>query len=184
MKSHDFSARKLDVEAFARDGGQLQGAWPAQGLPRLAESAAPEMPASDWPEVQWTLQGERIEPRGAEPQIWLHLKAQATAHLTCQRCLQPVEAPLTVERSFLFARDEEQAAALDAQSEDDVLTLSRSLDTQELIEDELLLALPLVPRHEICPAPLSHGADELPQETEQRPNPFAALAALKGKKQS
>jgi len=184
MKSRDFSARKLDVEAFARDGAHLEGTWPAQALHRLADAAAPETPASGWPEVQWSMDGERIEPRAAEPQIWLHLRAQATAHLTCQRCLQPVEAPLSIERSFLFARDEEQAAALDAESEDDVLALTRHLDAQELIEDELLLGLPLVPRHETCPAPLEHTADALPEETEERPNPFAALAALKGKKQS
>ncbi len=184
MKSREFSARKLDVEAFARDGARLEGAWPAQSLPRLADAAAPETPASGWPEVQWALEGERIEARAAEPQIWLHLKAQATAHLTCQRCLQPVTAPLSVERSFLFARDEVQAAALDAESEDDVLALTRSLDAQELVEDELLLALPLVPRHETCPAPLKHGADELPEVLEERPNPFSTLAALKDKKRS
>jgi uncharacterized protein len=184
MKPRDFSARKLDVEAFARDGASLQGEWPAQQLQRLAEVAAPEAPAAGWPNVQWVLQGERVEPRAAEPQIWLHLRAQASAMMTCQRCLQAVEAQLQVERSFLFVRDEDQAAALDADSEDDVLALTRSLDAQELVEDELLLALPLVPRHAVCPQPLSHAADELPDAVDEKPNPFAALAALKGKAKS
>ena len=181
MTKRDFSPRKLDVEAFARDGGSLQGEWPATALHRLADTAAPEAPASAWPNVSWELQGERIEPRAADAQTWLHLQAQATVRLTCQRCLQPVEDHLKVERSFLFVRDEEQAAALDEDSEDDVLVLTRSLDAQDLLEDELLLALPLVPRHDTCPEPLAHVEDEFPEELEEKPNPFAALAALKGK---
>ena len=181
MTKRDFSPRKLDVEAFSRDGGSLQGEWPAVALHRLSDAAAPEAPASTWPNVSWQLQGERIEPRAADAQIWLHLQAQATVRLTCQRCLQPVEDHLDVERSFLFVRDEAQAAALDEESEDDVLVISRSLDAQALLEDELLLALPLVPRHDVCPEPLKHLEDDLPEELEEKPNPFAALASLKGK---
>jgi uncharacterized protein len=50
------------------------------------------------------------------------------------------------------------------------------------VEDELLLALPIVPMHERCPMPLPMAADEAPATEEtDRPHPFAALAALKGK---
>jgi uncharacterized protein len=59
-----------------------------------------------------------------------------------------------------------------------VLALSKNLDLRELIEDELLLALPLVPRHEDCPQPLRVGHAPDP-EPDARPNPFAALGALK-----
>ena len=115
--------------------------------------------------------------RGGPPQTWLHLHAQASLALVCQRCLGPVETPLMAQRSFLFVAGEETAAQLDADSEDDVLALTRSLDLQELVEDELLLALPLVPRHELCPQPLPMEHGDAPDE--ERPNPFAALAALK-----
>ena len=85
---------------------------------------------------------------------------------------------LAIERSFLFVHGEDAAAQLDTDSEDDVLALTRALDLRELIEDELLLALPLVPRHEVCPTPLLAPADgEAP--VDDKPNPFAALAALK-----
>mgnify|MGYP000626686765 FL=1 len=44
----------------------------------------------------------------------------------------------------------------------------------------LILALPLVPRHEVCPqAVTTEVADEAFDEASERPNPFAALAALK-----
>jgi uncharacterized protein len=183
MKARVFAPHKLDVEAFAKDGASLQGEWPAQSLTRLADAAAPEAPAGGWPAIRWTLDGEnRTEPRSSEPQIWLHLQAQAQVSLTCQRCLQPVQESLSLSRWFRFVRDEETAAMLDADSEDDVLVLTRNLNTQELIEDELLLSLPLVPRHETCPQPLAITTDELPDdgaEEEPRPNPFATLAALK-----
>ena len=63
-------------------------------------------------------------------------------------------------------------------SEDDVLALTRALDLRELVEDELLLALPIVPRHEVCPEPLPQPADDA-APAEPAPHPFAALAALK-----
>jgi uncharacterized protein len=173
--------RKLDVAAFARDAGSLQGEWPAVQLSRLADSAAPEAPADGWPAVQWSVRGEARTPRGGEAQTWLYLEASGTALLTCQRCLQPVLAPLQLARWFRFARDEDEAASLDIDSEDDVLALPRALDLQELVEDELLLELPLVPRHDVCPQalPMPSNEDVEAAEQEERPNPFAALAALK-----
>jgi len=180
MKSREHSAAKLDVEAFARDGGHLQGQWPAVELERLADAAAPEAPASGWPAVTWSLEGEQRERRAAEPEIWLHVGASAEVQLTCQRCLHAVAEHIEVQRSILFVRGEDEAASLDADSEDDVLALARHLDAKALIEEELLLELPLVPRHEVCPTPLAAPAGELP-ELEDKPNPFAALAALKKK---
>ena len=70
---------------------------------------------------------------------------------------------------------ESEAEALDTDSEDDVLALGPSFDLIELIEDELLLAWPLVPRHERCAQP-AHRAGAEPAAS-----PFAALATLKGR---
>ena len=57
-----------------------------------------------------------------------------------------------VERRIRFVDGEDAGGALDADSDDDVLALTPALDLHELVEDELLLALPLVPRHEVCPS--------------------------------
>ena len=78
-----------------------------------------------------------------------------------------------------FVKGEDAAAALDAEAEDDVLALTPALDLRELIEDELLLALPLVPRHAHCPEPLPRAFVEDPA-VDPADNPFAALAVLKG----
>jgi uncharacterized protein len=88
---------------------------------------------------------------------------------------------LQVERRLRFVHGEDAAAQLDAQSEDDVLALTRALDLRELIEDELLLALPIVPRHEVCaePLPVAIDAEADAPAGDPAPGPFAALAALK-----
>lgn len=151
-------------------------------MERLADAAATETPAAGWPDVAWSVRGEQRAQRGSEPQTWLHLRADAQVSLTCQRCLQPVQASLQVDRWIRLVRDEELAASLDAESDDDVLALGGRLDLLELVEDELLLELPLVPRHEQCPTSLPTVAASVEfDEPVEKPNPFAVLAALKGK---
>ena len=171
---------RLDVAAFIAEGAALSGQWPGAALPRLAESQTPPQDLA-LPEVAWSAQGERRSVPGSEPELWLTLEVQTTVWLTCQRCLQPFQVSLAFERRLRFVRGEAEAEALDAESEDDVLALSRWLDLRELVEDELLLALPLVPRHEVCPQPLPmSAADAMPDvEVAEPPHPFAALQALK-----
>jgi uncharacterized protein len=60
-----------------------------------------------------------------------------------------------------------------------VMASTRSLDLHQLAEDELLLALPLVPRHEACPQPLPPPAVHPPADSDAATHPFAALATLK-----
>jgi uncharacterized protein len=177
MKPYD--PHKLDVERFATEAGHLEGAWPLVGMHRLVDAChSEELPAPD-DGVRWTAAGERRRQSPGESHAWLHLSLDTQVSLVCQRCLGPVETPLKFERWFHFVDGEEQAAALDAESEEDVLASTRALDLHALAEDELLLALPLVPRHEVCPQPLLPAATAALDEDAAPPNPFAALAALK-----
>ncbi len=183
MKPRTFSPLKLDLAAFAEAGASLEGAWTAVELERLADAGAPETPASGWPDLSWRLQAEMRRPKAGPAQTWLRLEARANVWLTCQRCLQPLSEVVQVDRWLRFVEGESQAAALDADSDDDVLALPRHLDARELIEDELLLALPLVPRHAVCPEPLPVTSDDPAEpaasEDAEREHPFAKLAALK-----
>lgn len=165
----------LDVAAFAAAGASLDGQWPAADLPRWHAMQAWPAGAAAEP-VQWQLHGELRRAAGQTPQVWLHLRARAVAGLTCQRCLQPFAKPLQVDRWFRFAADEREAEALDADSEDDVLALTSALDARELVEDELLLAVPIVPRHPACALPEHHAGDAAGGPA----SPFAALAPLRG----
>ena len=182
MKAREFNPLRLNVAGFAAASGSLAGEWPLSSLKRLAACAHPQAQPGEQGRVSWAARGEARAKHGNEPEIWLHLQARTQIALECQRCLQPWVCDLDVERSVRFVADENQASALDAESEDDVLALTNALDMRTLIEDELLLALPIVPKHEVCPEPLpvpSEPAREDEAGEAQSPNPFAALAALK-----
>ena len=90
-------------------------------------------------------------------------------------------APIDSGRHFVFVPDEDAAAALDDASDDDVLARAPDFDPHAPLEDELLMALPLVPRHEECPeaVPLSAQDADFDAATEERRHPFAALSALR-----
>lgn len=190
-------ARKLNVAEFARQHDELDGSWPLSDLPRLGEACVRPLPASlvnDNAFVHWRAQGERRVVAGGV-QNWLHLEIQVDVPLQCQRCLAPVVLPLSLSRTYRFVASEAEAEREDGESEEDLLVITRSLDLAQLCEDEILMALPVVPLHEVCPAPLVPGADSpdmsveaLPdvapdqaQDDDGRPHPFEALAALRGK---
>lgn len=188
MSVPSFKPRRLDVAAFARQQGELAGTWPLAELPRLAASAfaggAGAGPSAD---IHWSATGVERPVTGGAPQTWLHLRAQVALELECQRCLGPIRSTVAFDRHFRFVVDEARAAEEDIDADEDVLALTHALNLQDLIEDELLLALPLVPRHERCPAPLPHAdaAAEAPADDPDPPathRPFAGLASLRAVK--
>lgn len=177
MKARDFDPRRLDVRAFAKGAGELRGDWPLAGFDRLIgllAAADGGVPAGS---VCWSVRGQEVPVRGGAAQVWLHLTAAAALPLVCQRCLMPVVEALDLDRRYQFVADEDAAAVLDGEVEHEVLVISRELDLHALLEDELLLDLPLVPRHEVCPVPLDVAGDEEPAPAGE--HPFAALATLR-----
>jgi uncharacterized protein len=177
----DFDPHRLDVRRFAEEGAALESTGHLPQYRRLA--AETELPASDT-EVRWTARGELLDPHHVHPQVWVHLEAQASLPLRCQRCLNQVDVPLAVKRSFRFVADEATAASEDDASEEDLLALSRSFDLVELVEDELLMEVPLAPRHEVCPEPVQMSASDPAFEAAgaRKENPFAVLGRLKAGK--
>ncbi len=175
---------RLDVRAFALAGASLQAEDPMTRFERLqAEAHADEghpAPGS----VAWRARGEmRPSATGGAPAVWLHLQAEASVPLTCQRCLGPVDTPLSVDRWFRFVNDEATAAAEDDDCEEDLLALEPRPRLQDVLEDELLMELPLVPLHDTCPVPVIMQASDpmvgLDDGESERKNPFAELAKLK-----
>lgn len=176
--SQEFVVTRLDIKAFAMAGAVLSGDDPLSKFDRLLEECG--APGVDR-RVRWEIRGETHADASGHAQIWLHLKAQACLPLTCQRCLAPADIDLEVDRSFRFVATEEQAQAEDEEAEEDVLALRRDFNLVELIEDELLMELPLVPRHDVCPVEVKLAVQDADFDTAQaeKPNPFAALAGLK-----
>ncbi len=169
-----FDPRHLDVAAFALAGAQLRGAWPLSEMPRLTQDA--QQGADPPADVQWAVRGERRLVAGDEDRVLLHLQVDASVQLVCQRCLQPVTVPVQVRTTLRFVRDESLAEKLDEDSEEDVMALSATLSLPELIEDELILALPVVPRHAACPRPLPMSSGASANEAAEQP--FAGLASM------
>ena len=188
--SLNFRADRLDVAGLAQANGYIKGQDLLQKYERLKqESCRLEADLTAAESIIWQANGEWVENAGelakVKPQVWLHLTAQTHLPQTCQRCLAEVSTPLKVERSYRFVADEATAEAEDDACEEDLLAISREFNLLALIEDELLMALPQVPMHDICPVQPKMATVDEDFEAEGnagQPNPFAVLASLKAKK--
>ena len=178
---NQFSSARLDVGRFAESAATLSAQDALQKYLRLAAEVA--APAPDLI-VHWKAVGEQRDGPLGTPQPWLHLSVDVTLPLVCQRCLAPVDTHVQVDRWFRFAADEATAEAEDEEADEDVLAASHEFDLHALIEDELLMALPVTPRHDTCPQPprLSVADADFDTAEEERPHPFAVLGALHPRK--
>lgn len=168
----------LDLLSFAREGAALSGEGALTAWPRLFEEQfGVDVLAGP---VLWHLQGRSVPKLGHGDEIWLDLNAEVSLPMQCQRCLSPVLTKVLAQQSFRFVADEATAAALDDEAEEDILVISRDFDALALVEDELILSLPLVPLHDTCPEVLPTTAvDPEFEMAAERPNPFGVLAGLK-----
>jgi uncharacterized protein len=100
--------------------------------------------------------------------------------LTCQRCTEPLIIDLDVEFTLSPAKDDEAAEALPSYYDAIELDENGEVNLLELVEEELLLAIPLIAMHEPsqCQASVDSVWGELPEELE-KPNPFDILQKFK-----
>ncbi len=177
---HDFDARHLNIDTFAQVQGSLQDSLPLARFDRLLEEAQGVAPDTA---VHFSAQGVLKPGAAGAEQVWLALSAHVDLPQTCQRCLGPVAVPVSFEREFRFVATEQVAAVEDEESEEDVLVTARDFNLLELVEDELLMALPVVPKHEVCPDPvkLQVADPDFVDTVQEKPNPFAVLEQLKRK---
>ena len=109
-------------------------------------------------------------------------KASTSVQLKCQRCLEPVDVPLNVSLNVAFVSSEESAAEVPEPFEA-VLLESEEISIVEVVEEELILALPIVPYHETCDAYDYRTPDEKEDQASDKggsENPFSVLEQLKG----
>ena len=165
---------RLPWNTLAAENAALEGEIDASELaPRLGEALALERPAGF---VRYEL---HFAP-GPDGKVHVsgHLGAELDA--ICQRCLQPFRLPLDVDVSVSVADSPPQArhdrlpADTDVPDEDeaDAEVLGSLAD---LVEEELLLAIPFLPRHELseCPAASPETGQESGESESRRP--FAGL---------
>jgi uncharacterized protein len=150
----------IDGFKFAAAGGKLHGAWPVRVFPRLRD-----LLHDDSGRIEYEVRGG-ISAHG-RPQ--LALRAWGTLQLTCRRCLGALEFAARVESTLRLAstQAEVDAEPMTAEGPDSIVA-TKEMSLRDLVEDELLLALPYAPRHEVCVA----RAERAPQA---RQMPFAGL---------
>lgn len=191
--------KRIDAYAFAHMGKEAQGTIPLVRLTRVVDGL-PEQPQGDAGLVTWSVRGEMGKSGLLMGRPLLHIHVQANPVLICQRCNEPFVYPIDSEVLLQLVKSEadldDDVSYGDPSSEDDegeegngfVSNLpekvvgSHHFDLLAQIEDELILSVPYVPKHDVCPGALAKVSEAPPEEPAvKRPSPFAVLEQLKHK---
>ena len=158
----------IDAFDFSRINGSREGVTPVAEMTRLTKDCADNSGS-----IRWKVQGGTSKQ--GYPQ--LTLSVAGTVHLVCQRCLTPFAYDIDSETVLMLGKDDAHADEIEDILDDesiDVIVGSRAMNVADLVEDEALLALPQVPKHDVCPD--TALLDALKGE---KKSPFAGLKDLK-----
>ena len=170
--------RRLNLKEFAQRGRELQGDVAVAALPRLAASLHGDASGLAGLRVHWELRGMLRDDASGQAQPLVRLRVRVELPLLCQRCLQTSWHRLDDSATLRLVDQEPELDAEELESDEEAFCARHPVDVAELIEDQLILALPLVPMHEECPQALPTRAG--PDAQQQAPaSPFAVLAGLR-----
>lgn len=133
-------AEVIDGLQFARAALERRGVVGMEQLPRLAQ-------------LQCSTEGLEYHLRGGragDGEPCLRLSVRGSVKLLCQRCLDPIQVPIVIDAELQLAENAREIS--EADDEIDRVIASRNMDVAWLVEDEVILALPMAPRHEECAA--------------------------------
>lgn len=169
--------KEIDPFRFANNGRQLEGELALADMSRLSESLFDNSGS-----VAVSMQFD-VDQTGTPN---LHGHFETTLSLTCERCMQAVAFPVVIDTWLGLVRHEKLAESLAEQYEPWVIDDTDLVDPATVVEDELILALPLVPKHDYDCLPEEAwfaGDKEVEENPAEKPeSPFAVLSALKSKK--
>ena len=177
--SSNSTIQRLPVEVYPFklvDQGRLfEGRIPQADFTRLNDLLFSDENNNNLIEVN--LEFTRTDTR--LPVIKGHIKAEL--QVICNRCLESTDVTIDSTLEVVLVSSDEQAERL--QEKFDIwLVEDQKLFLQDFIEDEILLALPIVISHEDC-VPAKELIEALPGdeniEEQEKENPFAALKDLK-----
>ncbi len=168
--------KEIDPFRFAQNGRELEGELALDKMSRLADSL------HDNSGVVTVSMRFDIDETGT-PFMQGHFVT--TLSLTCERCLQALTLPVDINAMLGLVKHEKLGEGLAEQYEPWIIDDNELVDPAAVVEDELILALPLVPKHDYdCLPEEAWFAGE--KEVEEKPvkpeSPFAVLSALKSKK--
>lgn len=156
---------QIDIWRMVSGRRCFAGQLALSALPRLRGSLAEQDGA-----VSFELEFDTDE----FDQAYAEMRVQGELPLVCQRTLEVYRQPVAISLRLGLIRREEQEAALPPGYEAFLVPGDGLVTPAELIEDELILALPLVPAR-----PDSVVTERTDEEAAERPNPFAALKSLR-----
>ncbi len=157
-----------DATEFCQKNHRLEGRVRISDLERLSSMC---LNTSD--ELVWTLAG-RVHSSG---HFQVDLTVKGKIDLICQRCLEAFSFELDSKAFIILADSEDEADEIeDGLASDDpteVIVREAQMDVMVLVEDEVLLSIPLSPRHEMCPN------DDRQVKALKKESPFAVLRNLR-----
>jgi len=153
-----------DPFKFAAEGRSLSGAIRLADLPRLGDVLLDKSGS-----VQFSLVGEV----GIDRKPRMRLAISGELQVRCQRCLGSMVWPLEVDALFELVRPGQPIADDELEEDEfDAIEATPDMDVTALVEDEIVLAVPIAPRHEKCEAPRPDGGAV-------KESPFASLEKLR-----
>lgn len=164
----------IDVFELARTEGHIEGTIPLSDMPGfhtyLADGNA---------EIRYELTGvpEVMKLPGAVARIVVK------ASVPCTHCLEAVPFEDEIDVTFAFVKSEEEADKLPVDEDEEgveVVVGSKKTNVAALIEEELILSLPVLTHEDCEDEALAAQEDDEPRE--EKANPFAVLADLKTRK--
>ena len=168
------------VDFCAPQSYQGAGFLTMTDMPRLAKEASSVNPGDGF---AWQMETHFENSPGSEPRQILDLALKGRLHLVCQRCLQDCAVNLDEKRRFVLVATEAEADDYPLEDEaQEPLVASQHFNLLETIEDEVLLSLPLIPKHPegFCePHATVFGLEDEDEGADERENPFNVLKNMK-----
>ncbi|MFB2539284.1 MULTISPECIES: DUF177 domain-containing protein [unclassified Acinetobacter] len=183
MSANTFPAQ-IEPFKWAEQGFAWVGQLPLANFTRVAQEAVGSIEGQ-------SVQVEcKLSMDSYHPFVWLDAVLRTNIPLQCQRCLQAVNLDVDADVHMAILNDESQVDLLDENA--DFIVLGDDANTQKadyrqpavmnllgILEDELLLSMPISPKHDECE--IKHKAMEQAEPEQKKDNPFDVLAGLKGK---
>ena len=156
----------IDPERFFTKPQVFEGTFTPAELDRLSESLA-----TDEGELRYRITARLDSQRRKVVSCII----EGFVFLTCQSSLEVFRHGIAIDDRLVLVDTEAELPSVEEESEtEDYLVADEPLDIRDLVEDAVLLALPMVPRK-----PGLEAAKEGAGDAVRKESPFAALASLK-----
>ena len=174
----------IEPERMAETGRILKGTLAIQKLKRLEPLLFKEVEDKDRQDVEVEL----VFGVDAAGQLNVKGSVEANIVLQCQRCMQALDLHIAEKISLAIVYNNQQANELPSHYEPLLLDEEEQVSLPQLIEDEILLALPSVPLHDPEECKVQNESvskqkqeEQLSETKVERKNPFAVRENLKSK---